>query len=319
MSPTLKTTRWLPLALMTLPVVACVAVVPPPPPPPPGPEPVAEAGVAVTAPAPPPPLPTYEQPPAPAPGYLWTPGVWHYGPDGYFWVPGTWVQPPSIGLLWTPPYWGWRGGVYAFNAGYWGPHVGFYGGINYGFGFGGIGFEGGYWDHGSFQYNTAVTNVNTTVIHNTYNKTVINNNTAHTSFNGPKGIEAKPTPEEVKAAHERHVPPTQEQQKHIEAAKNDRSQLAKVNGGRPAVTATAKPGELHPAAEHEHEHATPEHKEPVKPAAHLKPTEHAKPEPKTDAPKQAPKKEAPKAEAPRREAPKKETPEKKEPKKEEHQ
>ena len=26
------------------------------------------------------------------------------------------------------------------NAGYWGPHVGFYGGINYGYGYGGVGY-----------------------------------------------------------------------------------------------------------------------------------------------------------------------------------
>ena len=45
------------------------------------------------------------------------------------------VEPPAVGLLWTPGYWGFNNGIYAFNRGYWGPHVGFYGGINYGFGY----------------------------------------------------------------------------------------------------------------------------------------------------------------------------------------
>ena len=92
--------------------------------------------------SPPPELPVYEQPPIPAPGYVWTPGYWGIGPLGYYWVPGTWVLPPSVGLLWTPGYWGWRDGIYVWNAGYWGPHVGFYGGVNYGFGYGGVGYEG---------------------------------------------------------------------------------------------------------------------------------------------------------------------------------
>ena len=30
-------------------------------------------------------------------------------------------------------------------AGYWGPHVGYYGGVNYGFGYMGVGFAGGAW------------------------------------------------------------------------------------------------------------------------------------------------------------------------------
>ena len=78
----------------------------------------------------PPPLPVYEQPVCPGDGYIWTPGYWAYGPDGYFWVPGTWVLAPQPGYLWTPPWWGWSDGVYLFHGGYWGPHIGFYGGIN---------------------------------------------------------------------------------------------------------------------------------------------------------------------------------------------
>jgi len=124
---------------------------------------------------PPPPLPVYEQPPCPEPGFLWTPGLWQWGPTGYFWVPGTWVAPPGPGLLWTPGYWGLASGAYIFHAGYWGPHVGFYGGIDYGFGYVGEGYFGGRWDGDRFEYNRAVTNVNVAIVHNTYNETIVNN------------------------------------------------------------------------------------------------------------------------------------------------
>jgi len=83
----------------------------------------------------PPPLPVYEQPPCPGDGYLWTPGHWAYGDDDYFWVPGVWIEAPQPGFLWTPGYWGFVGENYSWHSGYWGPHVGFYGGINYGFGY----------------------------------------------------------------------------------------------------------------------------------------------------------------------------------------
>src|SRR5580692_12257982 len=90
-------------------------------------------GVGLSVNIAPPALPVYVQPAIPAPGYIWTPGYWAWGPGGYYWVPGTWVRPPAVGLLWTPGYWGWAGGAYLWHVGYWGPHVGFYGGINYGF------------------------------------------------------------------------------------------------------------------------------------------------------------------------------------------
>ena len=94
---------------------------------------------------PPPPLPDYEQPSAPGDGYLWTPGYWAWGSGGYYWVPGVWVQAPYEGALWTPGYWGYHNHRYGFYRGYWGPHIGFYGGVNYGFGYIGIGYQGGYW------------------------------------------------------------------------------------------------------------------------------------------------------------------------------
>lgn len=193
----------------------------------------------------PPALPAYVQPACPTEGYLWTPGYWAYGPDGYYWVPGVWVAPPRVGVLWTPGYWGWNSGVYVFHGGYWGPHVGFYGGVNYGFGYGGVGFVGGGWEGGRYRYNTAVTNVNTTVIHNTYvNKTVINNTTVNrTSFNGgPGGVSARPTASEQVAAREPHVQPTAAQVSHEHTAGSNRDMLASNNHGKPATAAMSTVG-----------------------------------------------------------------------------
>jgi len=109
----------------------------------------------------PPALPVVVQPACPVDGYLWNPGYWAYGPFGYYWVPGFWTAPPAFGLLWTPPWWGFANGAYVFHRGYWGPRVGFYGGINYGYGYFGRGFYGGQWAGNVFRYNTAVTRVNT--------------------------------------------------------------------------------------------------------------------------------------------------------------
>lgn len=190
----------------------------------------------------PPALPVYVQPPCPTPGYLWTPGYWAWGPDGYYWVPGVWVAPPRVGVLWTPGYWGYEGGAYLWHAGYWGPHVGFYGGVNYGFGYVGTGFVGGIWAGNVFRYNTAVVNVNTTVIHNTYiDRTVVNNTVINrTSFNGPGGITARPTPQQLAFTREPHLGATINQQQHQTVAAQDRNAFAKFNGGRPQVTAMAQ-------------------------------------------------------------------------------
>jgi hypothetical protein len=194
----------------------------------------------------PPELPVYDQPEIPGPGYIWTPGFWAYGPDGYYWVPGTWVEPPTVGLLWTPGYWGWRDGLYAWHAGYWGPHVGYYGGINYGFGYVGSGYEGGYWRDGVFSYNTTVNNFGSMHITNVYNKTVVNNvAVTRVSFNGGTGgTIARPTAQEETWAHEQHIPPTTTQTQHVQAASANRSLYASVNHGKPAIAATSKPGDF---------------------------------------------------------------------------
>ena len=190
----------------------------------------------------PPALPVYVQPPLPADGYIWVPGYWAYGPDGYYWVPGTWVLPPEAGLLWTPGWWGWNNGVYLFNEGYWGPAVGFYGGINYGYGYGGVGYQGGYWNHGRFLYNRAANNFGGMRVTNVYNRTIINNTTAHVSFNGGQGgITARPTPQQLAYQHAQHTPLTGLQTQHQQAASGNHALLASVNNGRPPIAATSRP------------------------------------------------------------------------------
>ncbi|HEV3239754.1 MAG TPA: YXWGXW repeat-containing protein [Casimicrobiaceae bacterium] len=192
----------------------------------------------------PPVLPVYAQPLCPGAGYIWTPGYWAWGDDGYYWVPGTWVFAPFIGALWTPGWWGWDGGddAYIWHAGYWGPHVGFYGGINYGFGYGGEGYEGGHWNRGAFVYNTAVNNVNRTTIRNTYSVPVRSAGATHVSYNGGSGVvAAQPTAQDRLVEHEQHRLATPAQVQHQQAARSNRAQFATVNHGRPAIVATPRP------------------------------------------------------------------------------
>ena len=197
----------------------------------------------------PPELPVYEQPLCPGDGYLWTPGYWAYSDDDYYFVPGTWVMAPEAGLLWTPGYWGWRDNGYFFNEGYWGEHVGFYGGISYGYGYYGDGYQGGRWEGQHFYYNRSASNVNIVNVHNVYNTTIINNTTVNrVSYNGGNGgIERRPRPEEETAARERHVAPVAMQTQHEQTARNDREQRASVNHGTPQVAATPKAGAFNEA------------------------------------------------------------------------
>lgn len=186
----------------------------------------------------PPPLPVVVQPACPVAGYMWTPGYWGWDANyyDYYWVPGAWVPPPRVGLLWTPGWWGWNNGAYAFNQGYWGPTVGFYGGINYGYGYTGNGYWGGRWSGNTFQYNTAITHVNKTVINN---NTYVNNNfnrnvnANRTSFNGGNnGIKAQPNAEQKNAmANAKKEGPTSQQLERQQAASKDQNLRASVNKG----------------------------------------------------------------------------------------
>lgn len=186
---------------------------------------------------PPPPLPLEEQPPMPGPDYLWTPGYWAWGDDGYFWVPGYWVLPPFIGALWTPGFWGWFGRVCVFHRGYWARHVGFYGGINYGHGYPGKGYAGGYWGRDGFYYNRSVNQINDPRLTHVYSGTAVNNVVINrTSFNGGQGgVVARPSVQDAAAASEAHIAPVAAQIQQVAAASKDPSMRASFNHGVPLV------------------------------------------------------------------------------------
>jgi hypothetical protein len=212
---------------------------------------LAQVSIGISVGFAPPAIPVYEQPICPHEGYLWTPGYWAWDPDDgdYYWVPGTWVEAPVVGYLWTPGYWGWERGAFFFHEGYWGPHVGWYGGISYGFGYFGHGYEGGRWDHDRFYYNRSVTNVNITEIHNVYNTTVINRNETRVSYNGGDGgVRGRPSREEENYSRERHVDPVAVQHQHIQEARGNRELRASFNQGKPPIAATQRPGSFRNSA-----------------------------------------------------------------------
>jgi hypothetical protein len=222
-------------AIRSLVLVAAVSIIPA----------VSHAGVFVSIGiGAPPVLPVYVQPICPAAGYIWTPGYWAYDDAaGYYWVPGAWVLAPYTGALWTPGYWGWGSGGYFWNAGYWGPHVGFYGGVNYGFGYFGRGFEGGYWDHDRFRYNTAIMHVDRARFRdNVYERRIDVRNDNRVSFNGGRGgVQMRPTSQEQNWGREQHTAPLAAQHQNEMRASQNRAQFANVNHGRPQNLARTEP------------------------------------------------------------------------------
>jgi len=196
----------------------------------------------------PPALPMYDQPPCPGDGYMWTPGYWAYDDSisDYYWVPGTWELAPEEGYLWTPGYWGWDDGGYFYNEGYWGATVGFYGGINYGFGYFGDGYYGGRWDNGHFFYNSSYNNLNGGSFQNVYDARVDNsNNDSRVSYNGGRGgIAVRPSSQQEAAARQNHIQPVAAQTEHAQAARANPQQRSGNNHGNPGIAATAKPGDF---------------------------------------------------------------------------
>jgi YXWGXW repeat-containing protein len=196
----------------------------------------------------PPPLPVYDQPIIPGPGYIWMPGYWAWGPEGYYWVPGTWVVPPTLGYYWTPPWWGWNGVAYIFHSGYWGPRVGYYGGINYGFGYFGSGYEGGRWDHGRFYYNRDVNNFGNRRITNVYSKPTSRPDHNGVGWHGGVGgMPGQPNAHEQAATRDRHVQATGPQTQHFNTAKSFPQQRSTTNNGQPPIMTTNRAGSFNNA------------------------------------------------------------------------
>lgn len=198
----------------------------------------AKAMVSISVRIAPPPLMVYEQPMIPAAGYIWVPGYWAWDDDigDYYWVPGQWVLPPFAGALWTPGYWAWNDGVYFFHRGYWGPVVGYYGGINYGFGYFGVDYVGGYWRGGVFNYNRGYNHIDNRVV-NVYNnttiinKTVINNN--RVSYNGgPGGTNIQPTNQQRQIDRQRHWDAVPDQRAAMQRSREDRTARFGYNHGQ---------------------------------------------------------------------------------------
>ena len=198
----------------------------------------------------PPPLPVYAQPMCPGPGYIWTPGYWAYGEDdGYYWVPGTWVMAPFPGALWTPGYWGWDPAavVFVWHPGYWGLSVGFYGGINYGFGYFGHGYDGGYWRRGAFFYNRAVNHIDRDEFRHVYYRERVHDrdwdrDRRRISYNGGRGgIDARPSWDDFRAERERRMGPVREQERHQRMARRMPEERWSENHGRPRIAATERP------------------------------------------------------------------------------
>ena len=211
--------------------------------------------VSITVEIAPPPLQVYDQPPCPDDGYIWTPGYWAYGDNAYYWVPGAWVQPPEVGVFWTPPYWGWDDSAYVFYPGYWGQNVGYYGGNNYGYGYGGHGYGGGRWQGGHFSYNTAVNNVSSAHVQSTYaDRTAMNNKTSKVSYNGGKGgVQVQPTAQERQFANARRTQTaTSAQQSPVRTASQVQPNPANApftgEPVKPAVTPQPKEVNPQPAA-----------------------------------------------------------------------
>jgi len=206
----------------------------------------AQVGVSITAGVAPPLLPVYAQPPIPGPGYLWIPGYWAWNGYEYYWAPGYWALPPAADLYWTPPYWAWNDGQYVFYAGYWGPTVGFYGGVDYGFGYTGTGYQGGFWRNDAFVYNRAVNNFGAAKIVNAYSRPVASPASRVAFSGGHGGTMAKPTPAQI-TARTHATPPTAEQVRHQDLASRDPALRFNANHGQPHIAAMQRANEFHGA------------------------------------------------------------------------
>ena len=144
----------------------------------------------------------------------------------------------------APGYWGFYGGRYGFYPGHWGMHIGFYGGINYGFGYVGLGYEGGYWNSGRFFYNRVYNHIDERHVHNVYNYNAgyRAQGVPRASFNGgQRGVQARPRPSEMAARREPTAPRMRTQVQHARSYSTAPGQLAAQNHGRPATPAVSRP------------------------------------------------------------------------------
>ncbi len=172
----------------------------------------------------PPPLPLYAQPLVRGEGYIWTPGYWAFEGAGYLW-----------------------------HVGYWGNQVGYYGGLNYGYGYTGTGYQGGRWEGSVFRYNRAASYVDSRVVHNVYNSRVANGaQTARVSFSGsPARASARIPAAPQRPAVAAIAGPTAEQVQHEHTALTTPTQRAWVPHGTPQAQRPAQAAPERPIAKAE--------------------------------------------------------------------
>ena len=187
-----------------------------------------------------PPRPTISGPPATGTGV----------PAGYYWI----LAPGVRSLLrrpLDPRLLGLCHNRLGFHRGFWGPHIGFYGGINYGFGYTGVGYHGGYWRGNNFYYNRSVNRVNTNI---TTSTTAPSSSTTSTASPTTAAEAASPTdhgqPRSKPCAAREPRPCPLRSSTSAKQHKN-RQQFYNVNRGRPAMVAAprpiaAQPGFTHP-------------------------------------------------------------------------
>ncbi|MGH9490770.1 MAG: hypothetical protein ACRD17_09690, partial [Terriglobales bacterium] len=87
--------------------------------------------------------------------------------------------------------------------------------INYGYGYPGRGYYGGYWRGRHFFYNREVNRVNINIVHNTYIRHITYRNDSRVSYNGGRGgIRLRPTEVERHAYQHRRFKATEGQRSH---------------------------------------------------------------------------------------------------------
>ena len=117
-----------------------------------------------------------------------------------------------------------------------------YGGINYGYGYSGNGYEGGRWDHGHFFYNRSENNVDVSRNRNVYDAPASNRNESRVSFDGGNGgIDVRATSQQEAVSREKHVAPVAAQTQHAQTARANPELRAASNHGKPPIAAATRP------------------------------------------------------------------------------
>ena len=148
----------------------------------------AMAQISVSITLAPPALPVYEQPVLVEEGGIWAPGYWAYNQDGYFWVPGHLGAATRSRAALDTRVLGMGQRRLRLERRLLGRNGWILRRHRLRFRLFRTRLSGGHWQGQQFYYNTAVSHVNVTNIHNTYTQRIVNNITVNrVSFNGGTG------------------------------------------------------------------------------------------------------------------------------------